>query len=81
MVKALCDTFDIVFLEDLSGSFANDLPILKSQIPNLIALVEGLVPNTDFSVGRSSTSRPRPSAPAAIMSIRPIWRSAPTTPR
>jgi Ca2+-binding RTX toxin-like protein len=45
-----CPTIDFVFLQDLSGSFADDLPILKSQIANVIATVEDIDQNADFAV-------------------------------
>lgn len=45
-----CPSIDFVFLQDLSGSFADDLPILKSQIANVIATVEDIDQNADFAV-------------------------------
>lgn len=45
-----CGPFDFVFLQDLSGSYADDLPILKSQTPNLIASLEGTGIDIDFAV-------------------------------
>ena len=45
-----CPTIDFVFLQDLSGSYADDLPILKAQIANVIATVEDIDPNADFAV-------------------------------
>ncbi len=45
-----CPKIDFIFLQDLSGSFANDLPNLKSQIPSIIATVEDIDPSADFAV-------------------------------
>lgn len=45
-----CPTIDFVFLQDLSGSYTDDLPILKSQIANVIATVEDIDPQADFAV-------------------------------
>ncbi len=45
-----CPTIDFVFLQDLSGSFTDDLPILKAQIANVIATVEDIDVNADFGV-------------------------------
>ncbi|RMF41455.1 MAG: hypothetical protein D6754_00950 [Alphaproteobacteria bacterium] len=41
---------DFLFLEDLSGSFTDDLPILKGQIGNVINTVEGMVQDANFGV-------------------------------
>ncbi|MBS0126730.1 Ig-like domain-containing protein [Thetidibacter halocola] len=48
--SAVCGPIDLIFLQDLSGSFSDDLPILKAQIPNLIAAIEGSNPDADFGV-------------------------------
>lgn len=45
-----CPTIDFVFLQDLSGSFTDDLPIVQSQIANVIATVEDIDQNADFAV-------------------------------
>lgn len=45
-----CPTIDFVFLQDLSGSYTDDLPILKAQIANVIATVEDIDPYADFAV-------------------------------
>lgn len=50
MAINVCSDIDLVFLEDLSGSYTDDLPILKAQIPNLIASIEGFAANADFGV-------------------------------
>ena len=45
-----CGPIDLVFLQDLSGSYADDLPILKAQIPNVIAALDGAGADADFAV-------------------------------
>ncbi len=45
-----CPTIDFIFLQDLSGSFTDDLPVLQSQIPSIIAAVEDIDQNADFAV-------------------------------
>lgn len=50
MSTQTCGPIDFVFLQDLSGSFTDDLPVLKAQIPNLIASIEGTGVDADFAV-------------------------------
>lgn len=50
MSQDTCPPIDFVFLQDLSGSYTDDLPILKSQIANVIATVEDIDQNADFAV-------------------------------
>lgn len=45
-----CGPIDLVFLQDLSGSYMDDLPILKAQVPNLIADLNGAGADADFAV-------------------------------
>ncbi|WP_238365327.1 Ig-like domain-containing protein [Mesobacterium pallidum] len=49
-LNTTCATLDFIFLQDLSGSYADDLPILKAQISNVIATVEDIDPFADFGV-------------------------------
>lgn len=50
MSTATCGPIDFIFLQDLSGSYSDDLPILKSQVPNLIAATDGAGVDIDFGV-------------------------------
>ncbi|WP_319823989.1 Ig-like domain-containing protein [Thalassovita sp.] len=50
MSATSCGPVDFVFLQDLSGSYTDDLPILKAQVPNLIAATEGGGADIDFAV-------------------------------
>jgi len=45
-----CGPIDFIFLQDLSGSYADDLPILQSQIASVIATVEDIDPMAQFGV-------------------------------
>ncbi|HAG85043.1 MAG TPA: hypothetical protein DCL61_28810 [Cyanobacteria bacterium UBA12227] len=49
-VPATPTKLDLVLLEDLSGSFFNDLPVLKSLVPNLVSSLTSMVPDTLFGV-------------------------------
>ena len=42
---------DVYFLVDLSGSFADDLPIFKASAPNIMSTLMGSNPDTRFGVG------------------------------
>ncbi|NJL87092.1 MAG: PEP-CTERM sorting domain-containing protein [Leptolyngbyaceae cyanobacterium SM1_1_3] len=50
-LEAAPSKLDLFLLEDLSGSFANDLPIIRNLVPNLISEITALVPDTQFGVG------------------------------
>lgn len=43
---------DVYMLVDLSGSFADDLPIFKAQAPNMIMNLEASFPGTRFGLGK-----------------------------
>lgn len=42
---------DVYFLVDLSGSFADDLPIFKASAPNIMSTLMGSNPDTRFGLG------------------------------
>jgi hypothetical protein len=42
---------DLFLLQDLSGSFSNDLPILRNLIPDLVSEISDIVADTNFGVG------------------------------
>ncbi|HCV31973.1 MAG TPA: hypothetical protein DGO89_18500, partial [Microcoleaceae bacterium UBA9251] len=42
---------DVFLLQDLSGSFDNDLPILKRLVPNFLDELRKIQPDTKFGVG------------------------------
>lgn len=42
---------DIFLLVDLSGSFADDLPVFKAQAPSIISTLKASNPNTRFGLG------------------------------
>ena len=50
MTANTCGPIDFVFLQDLSGSYTDDLPILQAQVPNLIAATDGAGADIDFAV-------------------------------
>jgi pimeloyl-ACP methyl ester carboxylesterase len=42
---------DVFLLQDLSGSFEEDLPIVQKLVPNLVSRLQSIQPNTTFGVG------------------------------
>ncbi len=45
-----CPTIDFVFLQDLSGPYTDDLPVLQSQIANVIGTVQSIDQSAHFAV-------------------------------
>ncbi|NEQ09974.1 MAG: hypothetical protein F6K37_29775 [Moorea sp. SIO4E2] len=41
---------DLMLLQDLSSSFGNDLPVLRSLVPNLVSELRSLQPDTNFGL-------------------------------
>lgn len=50
-VPATPSKLDLFLLEDLSGSFGDDLPVIKTLVPNLVSAITGVVSDTLFGVG------------------------------
>ena len=48
--KLFCGRFELLFLQDLSGSFGDDITIVQNLIPAIIADVNSLQPNTSIGV-------------------------------
>jgi|GEM_PF-2127205 len=48
---------DVFLLQDLSGSFADDLPTVRRLVPNLVSALQKRQPDTTFGVG-SFTDKP-----------------------
>ncbi|WGV26411.1 PEP-CTERM sorting domain-containing protein [Halotia branconii] len=42
---------DLFLLQDLTGSFSDDLPVVKALVPSLISSVTGTVADTQFGLG------------------------------
>ncbi len=51
-IKVNKRVLDVYMLVDLSGSFADDLPIFKVQAPNIISNLEASYPGTRFGLGK-----------------------------
>ena len=41
---------DLILLQDLSGSFSDDLPVLRDLVPNLVSDLQELQPDTNFGL-------------------------------
>ncbi len=50
-VPATPSKLDLFLLEDLSGSFGDDLNVIKTLVPNLVTSITGIVSDTFFGVG------------------------------
>ncbi|MFN9695197.1 MAG: hypothetical protein ACK550_15600, partial [Synechococcaceae cyanobacterium] len=61
--KLFCTSFELLFLQDLSGSFWDDLPVVRKLLPDIIAEVNSLQPNTPIGI---SSFIDKPIAPFGI---------------
>lgn len=48
--KATRSKLDLVFLSDLSGSFSDDLPVLRDLVPDLVSEVQAIQPDSQFGL-------------------------------
>jgi Ca2+-binding RTX toxin-like protein len=61
--KLFCTPFELLFLQDLSGSYWDDLPVVRKLLPSIIAEVNSLQPNTPIGI---SSFIDKPIAPFGI---------------